>query len=290
MVNRFYKDGDKLDVAGLNEITVLLDRSETESTEIGWNCWTPQQDGPPHKHNDKDQVFYVTGGVGIIKLGDKEYPAKKGCLAYVPAGLVHQTITTTEERLCYMLFNVFKSSDKEGHGTFAEHIEKVKQIRRRQAETGKTEMEDIEQLTDLKEHKYFTDVNFGKVYEFGSNTANLLVDRCEANKCELTLVKWLEGNKGAMVAHKEKEQAFFVLEGEGKVTIGDETEEIKSGHLIYVPRNSVHTTEATKGTLTYLCMNGLSEEAEDIDFETMYNRVSQDRIERWKNGSSEIGE
>jgi len=90
--------------------------------------------------------------------------------------------------------------------------------------------------------------------------------------------------------HDFLDRWFFVLEGEGKITIGDETEEIKSGHLIYVPRNSVHTTEATKGTLTYLCMNGLSEEAEDIDFETMYNRVSQDRIDRWKNGSSEIGE
>ena len=54
MIHRYYKEGQKLDVAGLNEITVLLDRSETELTEIGWNCWRPNLDGPPHKHNDKD--------------------------------------------------------------------------------------------------------------------------------------------------------------------------------------------------------------------------------------------
>ena len=131
---------------------------------------------------------------------------------------------------------------------------------------------------------------WGKVYEFGSNSSNLLLDRCEANKCELTLASWPEGNKGALVAHKEKEQTIFVLEGEGKFTIGAETEEIKSGHLIYVPRNTVHTTEAIKGTLIYLCMSGLSSDAIDTDYETMYNRVAKDRIDRWKTGSAEVGE
>ena len=73
MINRYYKDGQKLDVAGLNEITVLLDRSETELSEVGWNCWRPKLDGPPHKHNDKDQIFYITDGIGQIKLGDKVF-------------------------------------------------------------------------------------------------------------------------------------------------------------------------------------------------------------------------
>ncbi|NMB83221.1 MAG: cupin domain-containing protein, partial [Ignavibacteria bacterium] len=91
MIKRYYNEGQKLDVAGLNEITVLIDRSETELTEVGWNCWTPNQDGPPHKHNDKTQLFYVTNGVGKIHLGNDVFDAAPGDLAYVPAGLVHQT-------------------------------------------------------------------------------------------------------------------------------------------------------------------------------------------------------
>ncbi|MFC2133972.1 cupin domain-containing protein [Bacteroidota bacterium] len=290
MLKRFYKEGQKLDVAGLNEITVLIDRSETEFTETGWNCWSPNQDGPPHKHNDKDQVFYVTGGVGKIVLGDKTYDAKPGCLAYVPAGIVHQSITTTAERLCYILFNVFRSTSKEGHASFAEHIEKVKQIRRAQADSGNVEADKEEVLDDIKDSKYYEDITSGKTFDFGSNTATLLVDRKDANRTEVTCVTWRDGKRGAMVAHKDKEQTFFVLEGKGKITVGDETEMVGEGDMVFVPRNTPHTTEAVDGDLKYLCMNGLAEDVKDNSFGEMYKRVSADRISRFENKSNDVGE
>ena len=37
MINRHFKNGQKLDVAGLNQMIVLLDRSETEMTEVALN-------------------------------------------------------------------------------------------------------------------------------------------------------------------------------------------------------------------------------------------------------------
>lgn len=43
----------KLDVSGLNEITVLIDRSETALTEVAINSWSPGLDGPPHAHEAK---------------------------------------------------------------------------------------------------------------------------------------------------------------------------------------------------------------------------------------------
>jgi len=290
MLKKNYKEGQKLDVAGLNEIVVLVDRTETEFSETGWNSWTPKQDGPPHKHNDKDQVFYVTGGVGKIKLGDKIYDAKPGCLAYVPAGLLHQSITTTEERLSYILFNVFKSTDKEGHASFAEHIEKVKQIRRAQADSGNVDVDDEEELKNIKSSIYYDDIRSGMTYEFGSNTAKLLVDRKDANRCEVTCVTWRDGQKGAMVAHKDKEQTFFILEGKGKITVGNDTEIVAPGDVVFVPLNTPHTTEAVDGDLTYLCMNGLAEDAKDKSFGEMFNRVSADRIARWKNKINDVGE
>ena len=126
MLHKYYKDGQQLDVAGLNKITVLIDRSESELSEIGFNEWRPRLDGPPHKHGDKDQVFYITSGIGKVKLGDSVHAVKEGCCVYVPAGLIHQTITTGDEPLGYILFNIFNSPEsKEGHGTFAEHIENL---------------------------------------------------------------------------------------------------------------------------------------------------------------------
>lgn len=290
MINRFYKNGQKLDVAGLNEITVLLDRSETEFSEVGWNCWRPKLDGPPHRHNDKDQIFYITDGVGQVKLDKKAFDVKPGCLVYVPAGTVHQTITTGDQSLCYILFNVFSSQSKEGHATFADHIEKVKQIRKQQAESGNVTVDNEEVLPDIKAHKFFSDVHNGKLYEFGSNTTTLLLERNETNRVEFALIKWREGKRGAMVAHKDKEQVFFVVAGEGAITVDGVTEMVKPGHLIFVPRNTPHTTEAKNGELTYLCMNSLSESAGDKSFDSMYRRIIGGRMKRFDSGDNSVGE
>ena len=154
MLHKTYKDGEKLDVAGLNQITVLIDRSETELTEVGLNEWNPKFLGPPHKHNDKDQVFFIVSGEGIIKLGENEYEAKPGCFVYVPAGIVHQSITTSKESLSYILFNTFTSLNKEGDLTFAEHIEKVKLIRKKQSESGNFSVDEEPELMNKKKSKF----------------------------------------------------------------------------------------------------------------------------------------
>jgi quercetin dioxygenase-like cupin family protein len=289
MINRFYREGEKLDVAGLNEITVLIDRSETELTEIGWNCWRPELDGPPHKHNDKDQIFYITNGKGIVKLGDDSHEMEEGNLAYVPAGTVHQTITTGKDPLCYILFNIFNDPDKEGHATFKDHIEKVKQIRKQQAETGKAEMDDELPPDMIKPSRYFQNPDEGKVYDFGSNSTTLLLERNHTNNVELALIRWPEGSRGAFATHKDKEQTFFILEGEGTVTIGEETQEVRPGNVVFIPRNTKHTSEAITGELIYLCLNSLVDPA-DESFDTMYKRVAPARIERWKSGDDSEGE
>jgi len=289
MINRYYKEGEKLDVAGLNTITVLIDRSETELTEIGWNCWRPSLDGPPHKHNDKDQVFYVTDGEGKIRLGGKSYPVKKGNLVYVPAGTVHQTITVGSEPLCYMLFNIFNNPSKEGHATFADHIEKVKMVRRQQAETGRAEIDEQLPPGEVKAPKFLNNPDEGTLYEFGSNTTTLLLERNETNGVELALIRWPEKSRGAIAAHKDKEQTFFLLEGKGTVTINGITEDISPGSVVFVPRNAPHTSEALEGELVYLCLNSLINPA-DESFESMYKRVIPGRLERWKKGDNSVGE
>ena len=70
-----------------------------------------------------------------------------------------------------------------------------------------------------------------------------------------------------MVAHNEKEQTFNVHKGQGTATIGDETEPIKAGDVIFVPRNTPHTTEAGKQQLEYLCLNSIVTKTQDVSFE-----------------------
>jgi mannose-6-phosphate isomerase-like protein (cupin superfamily) len=204
-------------------------------------------------------VFYVTGGTGIIKLGDKEYPASEGCLAYVPAGLVHQSITTTEERLCYMLFNVFNSENKEGHGTFAEHIEKVKAIRREQADTGVTEVDEEEQLPDIKEHKYFTGLQDDTSIKSGSLTESVFLNRNETNRCRLSLVSISDDGPKFSDSTEGREISVFILSGKGKISDGNENLEIEAGDLVYIPRGNNYTLKSTNEELKIICLKGFTE-------------------------------
>jgi len=292
MLHKNYKEGPQLDVAGLNKIIVLIDRSESELSEIGFNEWRPNLDGPPHKHGGKDQVFYITSGIGKVKLGDFEYDVSEGNCIYVPAGLVHQTITTGDEPLCYILFNVFNSPDsQEGHETFAEHIEKVKQIRKQQADSGKADVNDNESdVVKIRASKFIENVYEGKEYDFGSNFTTLLLDRQETNGFEFVMVKWPPNNKGAIVAHSEKEQTFFVLKGTGEITIANETVDVKPGDVVFVPRNRAHTTESFDEELTYICLNSHIVQPKDASFDQMYHRIAPHRIKRWEDGNGEVGE
>jgi quercetin dioxygenase-like cupin family protein len=291
MIHRYYKAGQKLDVSGLNQITVLVDRSETELTEIGLNEWRAGLEGPPHQHAAKDQIFYIVSGEGVVSAGPDHFPVSPGSLVYIPAGILHKTEVKSEIPLGYILFNVFSDFDKEGHASFADHIKKVKEVRRSQADTGQSDVDGAEKLikTD-KNPKFFKNTLEGKVYDFGSNSTILLLDRTETNRCEFVVVRWPVGNKGPMVAHKEKEQTFFVLSGTGKVTVANETGEVKQGDVIFVPRNTPHITEAGDTELVYLCLNSMITESGDASFEEMYQRIAPGRIERWKREDHSVGE
>ncbi|MDW8309610.1 MAG: cupin domain-containing protein, partial [Verrucomicrobiales bacterium] len=121
MICRSAQQAQRLDVAGLNEILVLVDRSETRLTEVGLNTWRKGLEGPPHSHEAKEQIFYVTAGSGVVVVGNARYAVRPGSLVYVPPRVIHQTIVTGEDPLTYLLFNAFLDASKEGHASFAEH-------------------------------------------------------------------------------------------------------------------------------------------------------------------------
>ena len=291
MIRSHYQKGQKLDVAGLNVVTVLVDRSATQLTEVGWNRWSKGLEGPPHSHEAKEQVFYVTDGQGTVVVGKARYAVKPGSLIYVPPAAIHQTIVTGDAPLSYFLFNAFLDASKEGHASFAEHIEKVKQVRRQQAESQQAAVvgADSRALSD-RPGKMVADIHAGQLFDFGSNTTRLVLERNEAVRAEVTLVTWPKGSKGAMVSHPEKEQTFFVLAGRGKVTISGETLPVGAGDVVFVPWKAPHTTEAGAETLTYLCLNTHVVETKEKSFEEMYNRVAPGRIARWKSGEATVGE
>lgn len=291
MICRHYQTGQRLDVAGLNVVTVLVDRSETQLTEVGWNCWRKGLEGPPHSHQAKEQIFYVTDGEGIVVVGPARHAVKPGSLIYVPPTVVHRTIVTGDAPLRYFLFNAFLDSRKEGHASFADHIEKVREVRRQQALLQQAAVAGADAPGKFdRPGKLVADIHAGRLFDFGSNTTRLILERNETVRAEVTLVSWPRGNRGAMVSHPEKEQTFFVLAGHGKVTISGETLPVGVGDVVFVPWKAPHTTEAGDETLTYLCLNTHVVETKERSFEEMYHRVAPGRIARWKSGDARVGE
>ncbi|MHC4573207.1 MAG: cupin domain-containing protein [Planctomycetota bacterium] len=254
MICRYYEEGEKLNVADLNLITVLIDRSETELTEVALNEWKTGLNGPPHRHGQKEQIFFVVSGAGDITVGGETFAGKPKDMFYVPSGVTHQTNSTGAEPLQYLLFNAFSNSDKEGHATFAEHIAKVKDTRRKQADTQQADVTEVEGAAQTKKGKFVSGISAGKRFDAGGGSGVLLLERSEAERCEASVVTMAAGNKGPSTTHQDQEQTWFVLSGRGSVTVGDETEAVKAGNVVFVPRNTQHTAEAGQEGLTYLCL------------------------------------
>lgn len=231
----------RLDVAGLNEITVLIDRSETELTEVALNSWVPGLDGPPHAHDRKEQNFFVLSGHGTVRLGDSIHPAKPGSFFYVPAGLVHQTITQGDAPLVYFLFNAFLDVDKEGHASFADHIEKVKAVRRRQAD---------EQSSGLSaDHKMSAHGPCCVQSDEGCAMERLLLPRSSAARCEAIEWRLSAGSHLDLAADASKEQTLFVVSGTGRISVGAETVDVGPHHTLLVPRSTTGRITAGKDGL-----------------------------------------
>jgi mannose-6-phosphate isomerase-like protein (cupin superfamily) len=244
MICRNYRDGQKLDVSGLNEITVLLDRSESGLTEIGYNKWSPSQDGPPHKHPDKDQVFYIHDGVGDVILGGKRLSVEPGDLIYVPSGLLHQTITTTPKSLCYVLFNVFNDTTKEGHQTFADHIEKVKSIRRAQADSGRSDADGLTSDEVSNKPEVLRGIYVPGLNKPSTPASRVLLEQDQTNRFEFGIDILKPGQYVSEAANILIETAFFSLSGDLNVKLESAEQHIREGDLFFVPAGLAYDLNA----------------------------------------------
>lgn len=60
---------------------------------------------PFHCHHVNEEMFLVLEGRGIVRIGDREYPIRKGDVIAAPAGgrdTAHQIVNTSDEELRYL--------------------------------------------------------------------------------------------------------------------------------------------------------------------------------------------
>lgn len=252
MICRHYKNGQKLDVAGLNKIVVLIDRSETELTEVALNSWRPGLDGPPHAHEQKEQIFFITSGGGSVKIGHATFTAEAGDLFYIPAGVIHQTITRREAPLEYLLFNAFANSAKEGHASFADHIAKVKNTRKLQARTQRAGAGLVPASQAKGRHLHvITGLN---PLKSKATVRTQLLNRARTGRCKVACIFWPAEKSSVPKTHPGKEETLFILNGTGKIAVGGESKTVTAGDVIFIPRNTACAIRTDAEGLTGLSL------------------------------------
>lgn len=106
--------------------------------------------------------------------------------------------------------------------------------------------------------RYVFDTAKTKRYTFPTHVNELVMDRAEASTSEVFVVVLESGQSAPLHKHDDTEQLFFVLEGRGTLTIGEEgkTHPVKFGDLVRIPPSIFHKIKAEGGrSLRYLAVD-----------------------------------
>ena len=238
-----------------NALQICIPAELTSRTKIffcKWNSDEPDFESTP---DNKESIIYVIEGEGSILLADNKIELREGVFVFLPSHLAWKLESSQQKPLKHLLLSIPLFHKP----LYSQSPKIVKEIMN------------------------------GRIYDFGSNSTILVLDRSDTEQCEATVVSWLPHQRGAMVAHNDKEQTFYVLNGTGNVTVKGETQKVTPGDIIFVPYNTPHTTEAGEETLTYLCVNTIYTEKKYASFDEMYHLVVGDRMRRWKEKDDSVG-
>jgi mannose-6-phosphate isomerase-like protein (cupin superfamily) len=64
----------------------------------------------PQKPHKEDEVYYIAGGRGIIRVGTEDHPVASGSIVFVEAGVEHRFHSITEELQILVFFAPAESS------------------------------------------------------------------------------------------------------------------------------------------------------------------------------------
>ena len=96
--------------------------------------------------------------------------------------------------------------------------------------------------------RYVFDTREVARYRFPTHTNDLIMDRGEAATSEAFFVILEPGESPPLHVHEDAEQVFYVLEGEGVLTIGRESSEsfpVKAGDFVRTPPGTYHAIRCT---------------------------------------------
>jgi mannose-6-phosphate isomerase-like protein (cupin superfamily) len=248
-IRRHYQEGEQLDVAGLNRINVLVDRSQTGLTEVGWNYWKPNLDGPPHFHEAKEQIFFATEGEAVVTIANREFRLVPNAILHVPMGAMHRTVVVGGAPHAYLLFNAFRDSDKEGKASFSDHLSEAKHIRRQQADAanqgGAIDWARLPAAGTLAQ----VDASLPPA---GATELSILIPRANTLRASAAQLR-LGAGQSLALDEPETELTLFALAGSGQIEVGGQSLPVAAGVVVYAPPGACAASAGPDG-LACLCL------------------------------------
>ena len=198
-----------------------------------------------HKHLKMTEIYFILEGEGILYHGDKALQVEKGSYLVIPPDTPHKLKNIGESNLEHLVFAIppFNPED----------IEIIKE----------TSTENITPTKFNYDKAPITALDGALIYE--------LMSREEREQLDLSLaVGFLPPCKKSIPHyHKNSEELYYVIDGCGKVKIGDQYFEIKRGSVVYIPTNKVHAleNESDSKKLEVLCISSPAYKEEDFFIE-----------------------
>ena len=106
---------------------LLLDRKDTERSEVFLVVLEPGEAPPLHCHSDTEQVFCILEGSGQLRTGKQGTNRKKvkaGQVVFIPRNMAHTIINKGKVDLRYVAVNVLLNRTVK-EPTWDTHVEKV---------------------------------------------------------------------------------------------------------------------------------------------------------------------
>jgi mannose-6-phosphate isomerase-like protein (cupin superfamily) len=107
---------------------LVMDRSETQTSEVFIVLIEPGKAPPLHKHDDAEQIFYILEGQGILEIGkidmyhhhtESVYP---GEIIRIPPKIYHTIYCHGNSILKYLAIDCFLEGRPTDEPTWDEHV------------------------------------------------------------------------------------------------------------------------------------------------------------------------
>ncbi len=184
-----------------------------------------------HQHSKMSEIYYILSGEGTVYRGEEATYVEKGAFIVLPSNTPHKLENTGNSDLEHLVFAIppFNPTD----------VQVLNDSSRKTGKYNKFEWD----------KKPLTALDGAKIYELMTESQKESLDVALA-------VGFLPVRRKAIPHHHLfSEEIYYILDGVGKVKVGEQSFDVKKDSLIHIYANQIHSLEnlSTTKELSVLC-------------------------------------